>query len=91
MNQMIKTSTPAMRVVIEAQLTRSLTAGEERGVGAAFERRVQHVYPHALFEKQTAVLALRPRLLDESERVVRSRQPQFSEHLRGELAREFRR
>jgi len=36
-------------------------------------------------------LALRPMLLAESERVVRSRQQQFSEPLRGELAREFRR
>ena len=35
------------------------------------------------------MIALRPLLLEEGERLFKTRQQQFAEHLRGELAREF--
>jgi hypothetical protein len=115
MNQMIRITTPAMRAMVEGQLKRRLTAAEERGLVAAFQRSFNQVYPRSLFEEEGALaltrhltdeelaellrfyespvgakmLALQPTLLAESERVFRSRQQQFTEHLRGELAREF--
>lgn len=115
MNQVIRITTPAMSAMIDAQLKRPLTAAEERGLVAAFQRSFRQVYPRTLFEEETAaaltrhltdeelgellrfyespvgakMLGLRPLLMAESERVFKVRQQQFSEHLRGELAREF--